>query len=82
MDIKKVMKAYGVTGKELADRMNVTTVTVSNHLNGNPSVEVLERIAKAIGCEVGDFFDSSKDNTITCPNCGSELKLTAEKVEG
>lgn len=78
MDIKRVMKEHGVSGKDLAERLGVTTVTVSNHLNGNPSVEVLERIAAAIGCKVGDFFESSKDNTIICPNCGATLKVNPE----
>ncbi|MDR2936130.1 MAG: helix-turn-helix transcriptional regulator [Rikenellaceae bacterium] len=82
MDIKRVMKTHGVSGKDLAERMGVTTVTVSNHINGNPSVEILERIATAIGCQVGDFFESSNDNTINCPNCGTPIKLTAEKLEG
>lgn len=36
--------------------MGITPVGLSQHINGNPSVEVLERIAAAIGCNVGDFF--------------------------
>lgn len=35
--------------------MGITPVGLSQHINGNPSVEVLERIAAAIGCNVGDF---------------------------
>ena len=78
MDIKGIMKQYGMTGKELAERMNVTTVTISNHINGNPSVEVLTRIADAIGCKVGDFFESSNDDAIKCPHCGGKIKVGKE----
>ena len=74
MDIKKVIKANGLTVKEVAERMGITREGLSNHINGNPSVQVLERIAAAIGCSVGDFFAPQPSNTINCPNCGSRLE--------
>ena len=77
MDIKRVIKANGLTVKEVAERMGITSVGLSQHINGNPSVEVLERIAAAVGCKVGDFF--APTNTITCPHCGKPIK--AEKGE-
>ena len=55
MDIKRTIKANGLTVKEVAEKMGITPVGLSQHINGNPSVEVLERIAAAIGCNVGDF---------------------------
>lgn len=61
MNIKKVIKAKGLTVKMVADKMGITPVGLSQHINGNPSVEVLERIAAAIGCQVGDFFEVSGD---------------------
>lgn len=61
MDIKKVIKAKGLTVKTVADRMGIAREGLSNHINGNPSVQVLERIAAAIGCQVGDFFERRSD---------------------
>lgn len=81
LHIKEAIKVKGLTVQEVADRMGISRVGLSQHINGNPSVEVLERIAKAIGCEVGDFFESSRDNAITCPNCGAELRLSADVVK-
>lgn len=75
MDIKKVIKANGLTVKEVAERMGITREGLSNHINGNPSVQVLERIAAAIGCSVGDFFAPQPSNTITCPKCGTVLEV-------
>lgn len=75
MDIKKAIKANSLTVKEVAERMGITPVGLSQHINGNPSVEVLERIAAAIGCEVGDFFAPQPTNTITCPHCGKLIKV-------
>lgn len=78
MKIKEVIKKNGLTSKAVADRMGITSIGLSQHINGNPSVEVLERIAKAIGCEVGDFFDSSNGNTVSCPHCGGKIKIGKE----
>ena len=75
MDIKRAIKANGLTVKEVAERMGITPVGLSQHINGNPSVEVLERIATAIGCNVGDFFPPQPTNTITCPHCGAVLEI-------
>lgn len=61
MDIKKVIKAKGLTVKEVAKRMAITPIGLSQHINGNPSVQVLERIAAATGCEVCDFFAKRGD---------------------
>lgn len=55
--------------------MGITPVGLSQHINGNPSVEVLERIAAAIGCNVGDFFAPQPTSTITCPHCGKLIKV-------
>lgn len=78
MDIKRVIKAKGLTVKEVAERMNITPIGLSQHINGNPSVQVLERIATAIGCEVGDFFDRQPTDTINCPHCGKPITIKAE----
>ena len=75
MDIKRTIKANGLTVKEVAEKMGITPVGLSQHINGNPSVEVLERIAAAIGCNVGDFFAPQPTNTITCPHCGKEAEV-------
>ena len=75
MDIKRTIKANGLTVKEVAEKMGITPVGLSQHINGNPSVEVLERIAAAIGCNVGDFFAPQPTNTINCPHCGKLIKV-------
>lgn len=77
MDIKRVIKEKGLSVKEVADKMDISVVGLSQHINGNPSVQVLERIAKAIGCEVGDFFAATP--TIICPKCGAVLEVKERK---
>lgn len=78
LNIRKAITDRGLEVKEVARRMNITNVTLSRHINGNPSVEILTRIADAIGCDVTDLFDTHQThsgNTFTCPNCGAVLKI-------
>ncbi len=57
LNIKGAIKARHLEVKEVAAKMGISPVGLSQHINGNPSVEVLERIANAIGCDVSELFD-------------------------
>lgn len=78
--IKEVIKERGTTVQDLAERMGITRVGLSQHINGNPSVEVLERIASALGCPVIELFEQPKTDTVslTCPHCGKNINIKAE----
>ena len=86
--IKEVIKEKGLSVQEVAEKMGITRVGLSQHINGNPSVEVLDRIAYAIGVEPWEFFKSKSEiveqiaeedkNTITCPKCGTKFKMLDE----
>ena len=55
LNIKKVIKEHGLEVREVAKRMGITPTGLSQHINGNPSVEVLERISNAIGCDISEL---------------------------
>ena len=78
--IKEVNKERGTTVQDLAERMGITRVGLSQHINGNPSVEVLERIASAIGCPVTELFEQPNKDvlSLTCPHCGKSITLKVE----
>lgn len=59
--IKETMKRYGTSVNEVADKMGITRFTLSTHINGNPSTEILLRIADAIGCPVSALFEAERD---------------------
>ena len=79
--IKEVIKEEGLSVQEVADRMGITRVGLSQHINGNPSAEVLERIANAMNVSIWRFFASKEEiieeekNTIRCPKCGAKFTL-------
>ena len=65
MNIKKVLSDKDVSYQKLADIINskrptgsrmATTASISQMVNGEPSVKSMREIADAIGCKVGDFF--------------------------
>lgn len=87
LNIKKALQKRGLMAKDIAARMGISDVALSQHINGNPSVGVLERIAQAIGCDVVELFDPlddhvSKSNVATvCPHCGKEIQMELKTMK-
>lgn len=79
MDVKSIIKQRGYTIEQVAQKMGVTRVTLTQNLSRNPTMNTLQRVADTIGCKVGEFFldeiKTESDNTITCPRCGLKLDV-------
>lgn len=75
--IKEVIKEKGTTITELADKMEINRVNLSNMVNGNPTVETLNKIASALGVPVTELFEQPKSDTasLTCPHCGKSIEI-------
>lgn len=56
MEILKVIQRYGETTYTIAKKMEIKQSSISNMINGNPTIETLRKLAKAIGCSVAEFF--------------------------
>lgn len=80
LKIRELIKEKGLSVQELAERMGISRVGLSQHINGNPSVEVLERIASALGVTAPELFEQPKKDSlnITCPHCGKEISIKVE----
>lgn len=78
--IKEAIKRYGTSVNEVAEKMGISRVTLSTHINGNPSTEILLRIADAIGCPVTELFEQPKSDTasLTCPHCGKNINIKVD----
>lgn len=89
--IKELIKEKGYTQQELAEKLGMSRVGLSQHINGNPSVEVVGRIAEALGVEMWELFKSKseiveeieeeKKNTVPCPYCGRDINVSLLKKE-
>lgn len=84
MDVKSVIRKKGYTFEQVAEKMGITRITLTQNLGRNPTINTLQRVADAIGCKVGDFFvdEVSEDegsNTIVCPKCGAKFGLVEKE---
>lgn len=61
--IKKLRKDKGLTQKQLADAINVSTITIQNYENNRrkPSVEMLEKISAALNVFIFNFDDKANN---------------------
>lgn len=61
--LKEVLKEKNVTGKELAEMLNLTETSVSRILNGTqyPKLETLLNISEALQVDIKDLFNSTKN---------------------
>lgn len=75
--IKEVSKSQGISITKLAELVGITQPNMSNIANGktSPSLDLLERIAAALGVSVPELFAPQPTNTITCPKCGTVLEV-------
>lgn len=88
MDIKKVIKDSGWTLERLAAEMTnkngqkgISQPSVSQIVNGNPTLDKLQEIAGIIGVPVSELVrdeDKKDANTITCPHCGGKIHFDEE----
>ena len=58
--VKEICKEKGITIQELADNMEMKRESLSRAINGNPTLETLEKIATALGVNITELFDQPK----------------------
>jgi len=75
MRIKEVIKERGLTIGAVALRMGVVPQALSRVINGNPTVEMVERVAAAIGVSVSELFERPATGSVACPSCGARLEV-------
>lgn len=60
--IKQVLEGKGVSVIELAQRLGVTRGACYSYINGNPTVDCLQKIADALNVNIRDLFESDEKN--------------------
>lgn len=93
MNIKKTIKEHGWTLESLRAKMQeiegheVKQTSMSRLANStNPTIETLQRLARAMDISILDFFNDERPSTsgaaLTCPHCGKRIGIKLEKEEG
>ena len=78
LNIKKAISKKGFTSKQVAEILNVSTVSFSNMINGNPTVETLNKISDVIGWDITELSDYKEKFKLICPHCGGEINVKIE----
>ena len=73
--IKEVIKEKGLTVKEVAEKLGMSSPSLSDAINGNPTADKLERIATALNVPITDLFEQPATDVIVCPKCGTKFKM-------
>ena len=58
--IREIAKSKGMTMADIADKLGIKAITLSQSLNGNPTLSRLSEVADALGVDVGELFAPSK----------------------
>ncbi len=58
--ILELCKEAGINQTELADKIGLSRVGLSKAINGNPTVDTLERIAMALNVPITELFSTDK----------------------
>lgn len=64
MRIKDVCKEKGITVSQLAEKMGIKQESLSRAINGNPTLETLEKIANALEVDITELFTPSSSGGI------------------
>lgn len=56
LKIKYVAKSKGMTMAQIADKLGINPITLSQSLNGNPTLSRLTEVANALGVDVSELF--------------------------
>jgi len=76
--IKDILKSRGISVQGFADQLGINRVTLSNQINGNPTLETLEKWSEALQVEITDLFEKTTAS-INCPNCGTQINIKVVK---
>ena len=60
--IKEVAKEKGYTVTNLAEKLDMSQVSLSRIINGNPTAETLLKIANALDVDVRELFVPTKED--------------------
>jgi transcriptional regulator with XRE-family HTH domain len=80
--LRDILKERGLTLKAFADLSGISQPNLSNYINGNisPTLDTLDKIAKALNIEVQDLFPQKEQVEIFAVVSGKTYKITETDI--
>lgn len=63
--IKEIAKQKGMSMEDIAEKLGINRVSLSRNINGNPTIETLNKIAHVLGVNIRDLFAYDNENSIS-----------------
>ena len=80
--IKELAKEKGCSLETVASHLNITPVSLSQSLNGNPTLKRLEEVAEAFGVDVSELFEKpAKKEVRGCIYIDGQPRLVKDKYD-
>ena len=76
--VQELCKERGMLMENLAQILGVTRITLTRNINGNPTMETLQKIASALNVQVWELFTASTTGEI---NGFVEYRGTIYKIQ-
>ena len=78
--IKELAKEHGYPLEAVASHLNISPVSLSQSLNGNPTLKRLEQVAEAYGVDVSELFEKPvKKEVHGCLYVDGQPRLVKDK---
>ncbi len=59
--IKEVIKKKNLSQKEIAEKINITGTALSRMINGNPTIDSLQKLANVLQVDIKEFFQDNEN---------------------
>lgn len=60
LKIREVARSKGMTMAQIAEKLGINPITLSQSLNGNPTLSRLTEVANVLGVDVSELFVSPR----------------------
>ena len=81
--IKELCKEKQITMKEIAEKLGINPITLSQSLNGNPTLSRLQEVASILGVSVPELFETRGPVSKEIHGCiyveGAPLLITSKE---
>lgn len=64
LKIKEISKQKGIPMSKIAEELGISPITLSQSLNGNPTLSRLTEVANVLGVDVVELFDVPQSGNV------------------